>query len=438
MNPNRLPFSFKLFRLAGLFAVLALLLAACQPAATPILAPTLPPAPAATSAPIATSAPQVQEPTLKVADDPKLGKILTDEKGMTLYIFTKDSADTSNCNAGCLANWPPLLTAGSPKAGDGVTAAMLGSAVLADGRKIVTYNHMPLYYWVKDTKAGDTTGQNVGKVWFVLNPSGTAVKEIPAAAVPAAAEATLKVADDPKLGKILTDDKGMTLYIYTKDSADTSNCSGGCLANWPPLLTAGSPKAGDGVTAALLGSASLSDGRKIVTYNHMPLYYWVKDTKAGDTTGQNVGKVWFVINPSGVAVKEIPAAAAPVTAKVDTGYDTAPKATSEATLNVVDDPKLGKILVDGKGMTLYLYKKDAPGKSNCSGGCLAAWPPLLTQGQPSVGPGVDSTKIGSAKLADGSLIVTYAGMPLYYYVKDAKAGDTTGQGAGSVWYVVMP
>jgi len=94
----------------------------------------------------------------------------------------------------------------------------------------------------------------------------------------------------------------MTLYMFTKDEADKSNCSGNCLTNWPPLLTQGSPTLGEGVDPALVGSASLPDGSKIVTYNHMPLYYYVKDTKAGDVTGQNVGNVWFVVSPDGKSV----------------------------------------------------------------------------------------------------------------------------------------
>jgi hypothetical protein len=72
------------------------------------------------------------------------------ENDMTLYIFTNDTPDTSNCNADCLAKWPPFVSEGTPKLGAGVDAAMVGTATLADGRKIVTYNHMPLYYWVND------------------------------------------------------------------------------------------------------------------------------------------------------------------------------------------------------------------------------------------------------------------------------------------------
>jgi predicted lipoprotein with Yx(FWY)xxD motif len=111
-------------------------------------------------------------PTINVATDPKLGQILVDGKGMTLYIFTQDGPDKSNCNASCLANWPPLLTQGNPTLGTGVDDSKIGSAVLADGTRIVTYNHMPLYYFIKDTKPGETNGQGVGSVWFVISPDG--------------------------------------------------------------------------------------------------------------------------------------------------------------------------------------------------------------------------------------------------------------------------
>ena len=122
------------------------------------------------------------------------------------------------------------------------------------------------------------------------------------AAKPAAVEAMINVASDPKLGKILVGNNGMTLYMYTKDAPNQSNCSGGCLKAWPALLTMGSPTLGDGVDKTLVGTASLPDGSKIVTYNKMPLYYWVKDTKAGDVTGQNVGGVWYVVSPDGPVI----------------------------------------------------------------------------------------------------------------------------------------
>ena len=89
-------------------------------------------------------------------------------------------------------------------------------------------------------------------------------------------------------------------------------------------------------------------------------------------------------------------------------------------------------------MTLYMYTRDSANQSNCSGACLEAWPPLLTQGQPSLGEGVDDSLVGTAVLKDGSLIVTYNKMPLYTWYKDTRPGDATGQGSQNVWYVVSP
>ena len=293
--PNKIKKPAMLF---SLLAIMAMILAACMSASTPTQAPAVS-IPTNTPA-VATAGAAVVD----VATDPTLGKFLVDSKGMTLYVFTKDGPDQSNCDAKCMANWPPLVTSGTPKVGPGVDASLIGTATLADGAKIVTYDHMPLYYFFKDTKPGQIAGENVGSVWFVVSPEGKAV-ESPSTATPTAApavtttEPTINVASDPTLGQILVDGKGMTLYIYTKDGADQSNCNAGCMANWPPLLTQGSPILGPGVDDSKIGSAVLADGTKIVTYNHMPLYYFIKDTKAGDTAGQGVGSVWYVVSPDG-------------------------------------------------------------------------------------------------------------------------------------------
>jgi predicted lipoprotein with Yx(FWY)xxD motif len=423
----------------GLMVVMVLILSACQSAA-PQTQVSVGSSATATTAPAAKpTAATSAEASISVVNDPKLGKILVGANGMTLYMFTKDTTDMSNCTGDCLVKWPPLLTQGSPKLGDGVDASLVGTAALADGSKIVTYNHMPLYYWAKDTKAGDTTGQGVGSVWFVVSPDGKVVGNdaapsasptaTPASAGSAASsEATINVVTDLNLGKILVGNNGMTLYIYTKDGPDQSTCTGGCLEKWPALLTQGSPTLGEGVDDSLVGTATLADGSKIVTYNHMPLYYWVNDKKAGDTTGQGVGSVWYVVSPDGKVKTDVPGSMG----------SSSSSGASEAAINVADDAKLGKILVGANGMTLYMYTKDTPDMSNCTGDCLTKWPPLLTQGSPKLGEGVDDSLVGTATLADGSKIVTYNHMPLYYWYKDTKAGDTTGQGVGSVWYVVDP
>jgi predicted lipoprotein with Yx(FWY)xxD motif len=100
---------------------------------------------------------------------------------------------------------------------------------------------------------------------------------------------------------------------------------------------------------------------------------------------------------------------------------------------------LGKILVDGKGQTLYLFEKDKGTSSTCDGACAGAWPPLTTSGKPSAGTGVIASKLGTTKRADGTTEVTYNGHPLYTYAGDGAPGQTSGQGLddyGAEWYVL--
>jgi predicted lipoprotein with Yx(FWY)xxD motif len=102
--------------------------------------------------------------------------------------------------------------------------------------------------------------------------------------------------------------------------------------------------------------------------------------------------------------------------------------------------KLGKILVNGKGVTLYLFMKDKKGKSACTGACANAWPPLLTKGRAHAGGGAASKMLGTTRRADGTTQVTYNGHPLYTFIGDNnKPGSTAGEGSkafGAEWYVL--
>jgi predicted lipoprotein with Yx(FWY)xxD motif len=109
------------------------------------------------------------------------------------------------------------------------------------------------------------------------------------------------------LGKILVNSQGRTLYLFQKDMQGKSACTGQCAAAWPPTIATGKPVAGPGVKASLLGTTQRSDGRMQVTYNHHPLYTFVKDTKAGQTSGEGVnafGANWFVVSPAGAAIQQ--------------------------------------------------------------------------------------------------------------------------------------
>ena len=102
--------------------------------------------------------------------------------------------------------------------------------------------------------------------------------------------------------------------------------------------------------------------------------------------------------------------------------------------------KLGTVLVDRQGRTLYVFLKDKHGKSACAGSCAKFWPPLLTNGKPKAAKGVQSKLLGTTVRKSGSQ-VTYDGHPLYLYAGDKKAGQTSGQGSntfGARWYVLAP
>jgi predicted lipoprotein with Yx(FWY)xxD motif len=115
---------------------------------------------------------------IAVATNAKLGQILVDEKGMTVYLFVADTGTASTCYTSCATIWPPVLTAGPPQAGAGATASLLGTIQRTDGKVEVTYAGHPLYYFVQDKAEGDVTGQGIngfGGLWWVLSPSGAAI-----------------------------------------------------------------------------------------------------------------------------------------------------------------------------------------------------------------------------------------------------------------------
>jgi predicted lipoprotein with Yx(FWY)xxD motif len=114
--------------------------------------------------------------TLKISNT-NLGPVITDGAGQTLYMFTRDTYKQVNCFGQCLDLWPPVLLKPGQTLSDVVTEAPLrrlhlGYALWADGTRQVTYNGWPLYYWVRDAKPGDTLGQWVGSVWFVMSADG--------------------------------------------------------------------------------------------------------------------------------------------------------------------------------------------------------------------------------------------------------------------------
>lgn len=169
----------KLFVTGGLAAA-GLAISACGSGAPYGAAPSPGTSPAPSVAPVATSpspvaSPQANGTTIQVASS-RLGQILVDAKGRTVYLFLADSGTTSACNsASCVQNWPPVLTTGAPQAGPGASASLIGTTTRADGTTEVTYASHPLYYFIADKQPGQVTGQGIdafGAPWYVVSPSG--------------------------------------------------------------------------------------------------------------------------------------------------------------------------------------------------------------------------------------------------------------------------
>ena len=126
-----------------------------------------------------------------------------------------------------------------------------------------------------------------------------------AASSHSASAATRVAVASSGLGRILVDGRGRTLYLFGKDKHGKSTCTGQCAGFWPPLIAVGKPHAAAGAKASLLGTVKRPDGRLQVTYNHHPLYTFVKDTSKGQTNGEalNVfGAEWWAVSPAGAKV----------------------------------------------------------------------------------------------------------------------------------------
>lgn len=124
-----------------------------------------------------------------------------------------------------------------------------------------------------------------------------------AAASEAPTGATTVAVGESALGQILVDGAGRTLYAFTKDTAGESTCYDDCATNWPALTVDGSVTVGAGLDASMFSTVARTDGATQAKVGDWPLYYFAADTGAGDTNGQKVGDVWFVVSPTGELIK---------------------------------------------------------------------------------------------------------------------------------------
>jgi predicted lipoprotein with Yx(FWY)xxD motif len=239
--------------------------------------------------------------TIKLVNS-QLGKILVDQNDMTLYYFATDipGSGNSTCNsAGCVAIWP-VFKAGTIRVSAPLSPSDFSTITRVDGKQQTTYKGYPLYYYQNDTKPGDTNGEGILKVWFVVKP-----------------DTTVMIAQQNSPGSFLTDSTGKTLYYFTKDTPASSACNGTCSAIWPPF-NATQLSIPTLIKNTDFTSINRGDGMKQLAYMGRPLYTYSLDTKPGDINGQGFNNLWYVANVSGA----VPVAATPTaTTKPPTTVD---------------------------------------------------------------------------------------------------------------------
>jgi predicted lipoprotein with Yx(FWY)xxD motif len=171
-------------------AVAAGLLAACgKEAATTAALPS--PSPTAAPSPAVVVATKVL---------PKLGRVLVDERGFTLYLMTTEKGGAIACTGTCAGNWPPLVLpsgASAATAGAGARGSLLGTATLPDGSLQVTYNEWPLHTFSGDRAPGDANGQGVRGIWFAVTAKGAAAIASPSPSPKPATRTTTRSSPTP-------------------------------------------------------------------------------------------------------------------------------------------------------------------------------------------------------------------------------------------------
>ncbi|MFF3457092.1 SCO0930 family lipoprotein [Streptomyces sp. NPDC002730] len=250
----------------------------------------------------------------------------------------------------------------------------------------------------------------------------------------------LAVWDSKELGKVVTDSAGFTLYRFDKDTASPpkSNCEAECAKAWP-AVSAGGASAAPGTDASLIGEVTRADGSKQLTIGGWPMYRYAKDAKPGDAKGQGVGGTWFASAPDGKKALGGGEGAGSGSGYGDGGEEAGGEPADLAGLSVRKDPKLGEIIVDKNGMTVYRFKKDSawPMKSACTGECLKKWPVVAPVDKNDT-EGIIKKGFVTFDRPDGIKQQSIDCWPIYTFAGDKKPGDTNGQGVGGTWYVVSP
>lgn len=232
--------------------------------------------------------------TVATVDDPVLGTILVDADGKTLYVRLGETASSLLCTGTCLNQWAPAAAPASGISaqslqftGAGDAGVDFSAVARSDGTQQLTYRGQPLYSAAGDV-AGASLANGLDGVWFAAN------------AVP-----LVRVVRHPVHGEILVGPNGRTLYYYQDDEGEEAGyqCDEACSENFPPLVVSNRFFVEDaGRTQSDLNAIDrLADSRRAsrvqVSHEGRPLYYWSRDTRPGDVTGDGIAGLWRVARP---------------------------------------------------------------------------------------------------------------------------------------------
>lgn len=242
--------------------------------------------------------PQQEKFAVQLADNATFGKILTDSEGKSLYFFSNDTKDNSNCSGGCKDNWP-IFYSEKLTLGNGLTASDFGTITRPDGEKQTTYKGWPLYYFINDAKAGDTNGDNANNVWFIAKPDYS-LMYVNAQLVGHDGKNYLgDYTEGDGATKYITDINGNTIYAFIQDTKDTNNFTADDFSNnsvWP-IVEITLDKIPSILNASDFSTIDVN-GKTQLTYKGWPLYYFGQDAVRGDNKGISfpAAGVWPIVN----------------------------------------------------------------------------------------------------------------------------------------------
>jgi len=224
----------------------------------------------------------------------------------------------------------------------------------------------------------------------------------------------VQLSANAKLGNVLTDNNGRSLYFFAKDVAGASVCVDGCAINWPPFYKE-NPSIGTGLSATDFAVITRTDGNKQTTYKGWPLYFYSKDATPGDVNGDAFGGLWAI----GKADYTVMFGNAQLIGADGAQYNDQGVAAAGSS----------QFITDANGRTVYLFSKDThntnvftkPDLSN-----NAVWPMFEVSSVGSIPTVLDKTVFATITVF-GKTQLVYKGHPLYYFVQDAGVrGNTKG------------